>query len=135
MAIRRNTATFPIREFYYITASDTLEAVNALVTDINRYLALFTVGAPVNSSTLALLPLAAIDGTKWWVTDGQKVSELPGAGTGIWVRASAGAWRTMSTDAPVALLTPPVPAGSAILTESGGAILSEDGTTKILTET
>jgi hypothetical protein len=134
MAIRRNTATSPIREFYYITGADTLEAINALVTDINRYLALFITGAPANSSTLALLPLAAVDGTKWWVTDGQKVSEGVGTGTGIWVRASAGAWRTMSTDAPVALLTPPVVAGAAIDTESGVAILGEDGT-KILTET
>ena len=97
----RSTVGFPIRLFLDIPSADTLDSVCALITDANKYLGLFVTGAPANQSTFALLPAVATEGAQWYVTNGRKIGEGPGAGTGVQVYYSVGAWRVKSTDAPV----------------------------------
>lgn len=52
------------------------------------------------SYTRANLPAARV-GAIAWCSDGRKVGEGPGAGTGVPVYCTPGNWRTFSTDAPV----------------------------------
>ncbi len=56
------------------------------------------------SYTVAGLPLSSIslEGMLAYATNGRKVGQGPGAGTGVPVYFSNGAWRVYSTDAPVA---------------------------------
>lgn len=51
----------------------------------------------------AKLPTAALAGDMAYCTDGRKVGEGAGAGTGVPVYFSNTAWRVYSTDAPVAI--------------------------------
>jgi hypothetical protein len=97
----RSKVSSPINEFVDIPSNDTLDAVNALVNDLNRYLAFFALGIPFNSSTVANLPSGVSEGTRWWALDGRKIGEGIGQGTGVEVYWSDGAWRVESTDAPV----------------------------------
>jgi hypothetical protein len=100
----RSSIGFPIRIFIDIPSMDVLEAVNALVNDVNMYLAPFASGGPPNTpnvTTVGGLPASASEGTIWFATDGRKIGEGPGAGTGVLVYRSAMAWRVTSTDAPV----------------------------------
>lgn len=48
-----------------------------------------------------LLPATALPGTTVYAVNGRKVGEGPGAGTGVPVYFSTGAWRVASTDLPV----------------------------------
>jgi predicted nuclease with RNAse H fold len=52
------------------------------------------------STTVALLP-AGTEGLRGFATNGRKISELTGSGSGVPVYYSAGLWRCVSTDAPV----------------------------------
>ena len=54
------------------------------------------------SFTVAGLPAATSDGRLAYASNGRKVGQGVGAGTGVVVYFSAGAWRVFSTDAPVA---------------------------------
>lgn len=56
-----------------------------------------------NQYTVAALPVApqAIEGMQAYATNGRKVGEGVGAGTGVPVYYSALAWRVFSTDAAV----------------------------------
>lgn len=58
-------------------------------------------GGSIASSTFALLPATADPGTIRYVSNGLKVGELPGNGTGVDVYFSNGAWRVFSDDQPV----------------------------------
>jgi hypothetical protein len=55
------------------------------------------------SYTVANLPTDASEGTIAFATNGRKVGQGAGAGTGVPVYFSAGAWRVFSTDSPVAV--------------------------------
>lgn len=57
--------------------------------------------ATLGAFTVALLPVGS-EGARAWASNGRKVGEGPGAGTGVPVYWSAGSWRVYSTDAPVA---------------------------------
>lgn len=92
---------FPIRVFVDIPSSDTLDAFTALINDVNRYLALFAAGTPANYALVSMLPVTAPEGTLWYATNGRKIGEGAGFGTGVWVNFSNGSWRVLSTDAPV----------------------------------
>ncbi|RQS79736.1 hypothetical protein [Burkholderia seminalis] len=50
---------------------------------------------------VASLPSGALEGQKAWAKNGRKVGEGAGAGTGVPVYWSNGAWRVYSTDAAV----------------------------------
>ena len=52
------------------------------------------------SYTVALLP-AGVEGNTAYATNGRKVSEAAGHGTGVYVYYSNGAWRVLTTDQPV----------------------------------
>ena len=52
--------------------------------------------------TVATLPVGYAEGTISYASDGRKVGETPGSGTGVPVYFSNGSWRVFSTDAPVA---------------------------------
>lgn len=54
------------------------------------------------SYTVANLPTGVEEGTIAFATNGRKVGQGAGAGTGVPVYYSAGNWRVFSTDAPVA---------------------------------
>jgi hypothetical protein len=97
----RSAVSFPIRVFIDIPSADVVDSINALVNDVNKYLYQFAGGLPPNVSTVANLPASAPEGTEWWASDGRKVAEGVGAGTGVEVYWSNGAWRVFSTDAPV----------------------------------
>lgn len=51
--------------------------------------------------TVATLPASSTEGTFAFVSNGRKLGELAGAGTGVPVYFSNGAWRVFSTDAAV----------------------------------
>jgi hypothetical protein len=61
--------------------------------------AAFVAGAGI-STTVSLLP-AGTEGLRAFATNGRKISEGPGSGSGVPVYYSAGFWRATSTDAPV----------------------------------
>lgn len=92
---------FPIRVFLDIPSADTLDAFTLLINDVNKYAGFVATGSPANVSTVAALPASAAEGTSWWASNGRKVYEGPGVGTGVPVYFSAGSWRVESTDAPV----------------------------------
>ena len=98
---RSTNIGFPIRVFLDIPSADTLDAFTALINDVNRYLAQFAGGLPPNISTFAALPASGVEGQTWYVSNGRKIGEGPGAGTGVEVYWSVSAWRVKSTDAPV----------------------------------
>ena len=50
--------------------------------------------------TVALLP-SGVEGSTAYATNGRKVSEGAGLGTGVYVYYSLGAWRVLTTDQPV----------------------------------
>jgi hypothetical protein len=99
---RSTNVGFPIRVFLDIPSSDTLEAFTALINDVNRYLGQITTGLPQVKDTVAnLTTLLTTEGAGGFATNGRKIGEGPGSGTGVPVYFSAGALRVESTDAPV----------------------------------
>lgn len=95
---------FPIRVFLDIPSSDTLDAFTALINDLNAYLSAFASGLPpsnLKGTVASLTPLLITEGAAGFATNGRKVGEGGGAGTGVEVYFSAGALRVKSTDAPV----------------------------------
>jgi hypothetical protein len=92
---------FPIRVFVDIPSADTLDAFTALINDVNLYLQQFAGGLQPNVSTVAALPASAPEGATWYASNGRKIGEGPGSGTGVEVYWSLASWRVKSTDAPV----------------------------------
>jgi len=70
-------------------------------TAVNALIALFAGGMLLNSYVVASLP-AGTEGALAYATNGRKVGEGAGAGTGVPVYWSTGSWRVYSTDATVA---------------------------------
>jgi hypothetical protein len=59
-------------------------------------------GGGISTTVAALNALPGlIEGLPGWATNGRKIGEGPGSGTGVAVRYSLGSWRCVSTDAPV----------------------------------
>jgi hypothetical protein len=101
----RKTYFEPIREFISVSADQTTDAFNALIRDANAAILAAGGGAPgtdnfVGTFTVAGLP-AGTEGQTAHASNGRKIGEGAGAGTGVPVYFSAAAWRVMSTDAPV----------------------------------
>lgn len=55
----------------------------------------------LGSFTVATLPASPAEGSRAYATNGRKIGENPGSGTGVWVYYSNASWRVFSTDAPV----------------------------------
>lgn len=99
---RSKTSGSPIRIFLEIPSQDTLDAVNAFVWDTNKYLSGYVAGLPANVGTGAALALVLTsEGQTGFATNGCKVGEASGAGTGVEVYFSLGQLRVKSTDAPL----------------------------------
>jgi len=98
----RVPVTAPIKLFTGVTPAEINEALNELINDINAALAISGSGggAAYQSFTVAGLAGAPTDEIVM-ATNGRKIGEGAGLGTGVLVYFSAGAWRTLSTDAPV----------------------------------
>lgn len=58
-------------------------------------------GSPPPRANRGQLPQADREGAQRWIADGRKIGEGAGQGTGVLAYFSQGAWRCMSTDAPV----------------------------------
>jgi hypothetical protein len=99
---RSTNVGFPIRVFLDIPSADTLDAFSALINDVNFYLGQFATGLPPVKDTVANLNTKLVtEGAEGFATNGRKIGEGPGAGTGVMVYFSAGSLRVLSTDAPV----------------------------------
>jgi hypothetical protein len=85
-----------------ITADRTLIVINDLVNKINAANAAIAGGfiASAGSFTVAALP-AGVESQFAYASNGRKIGEGPGAGTGLWVYFSLSQWRVVNTDAPV----------------------------------
>lgn len=77
----------------------------ALTAAANAIAAAAAAAAAVSGSgiitTVALLP-AGTEGLRAFATNGRKIGEGPGSGSGVPVYYSAGQWRVVSSDQPVA---------------------------------
>ena len=102
--IPRYTVMPPIQNFLVVSASDVTDAFNLLVDDVNvnfgPVLYTGTGVATFPSYPIAALP-AGYEGQSAFATNGRKIGEAAGAGTGVPVYFSHGIWRVFSTDAPV----------------------------------
>ena len=85
-----------------IAVTQIVESLNSLIRDLNSRLTGLATQAYVGVYTVAGLP-AGVDGLGLlaYASDGLKVGELTGAGTGTMVYYSGGYWRTFSSDQPV----------------------------------
>ncbi len=79
----------------------TIAVQDASAVDITGGAAAFTGPVFTSAATVAALPVGA-EGQLAYASDGRKVGEGPGAGTGVPVYFSAGSWRVFSTDLAVA---------------------------------
>ena len=99
------TAWFsPIKQFVQVQPDMVTDALNALINDVNAaFLALVVGGSNyVGAFTVAGLPAAPTAGSVAYATNGLKIGEATGFGTGVLAYYSAAGWRVLSTDAPVA---------------------------------
>lgn len=106
--VRSKNIGHPIRVFKDIPAADLLEAVNALINDLNSQLANLSTAPnpepvpnsppPLATTTLAGLALILTEGQIGYATDGRKVGEGPGAGTGVPVYMLGGKIRERSPE-------------------------------------
>jgi len=82
--------------------ADTTTAINAAASALaSAAAAAASAGGGGISRTVALLPPSPGEGIPAWATNGRKIGEGVGVGTGVAVRYSAGFWRNVSNDAPV----------------------------------
>jgi hypothetical protein len=98
----RTSISPPIRQFLFVDSPSVTDAFNELVNDVNGGLA--TVTPPVTDygiKTVATLPASPAEFSRAVASDGRKIGEGPGAGSGVNVYYSLGQWRVYSTDAPV----------------------------------
>ena len=94
--------SFPIRQFKRVETARLVDALNTLINDVNAAVLSqgISSGGLLNSFTVATLP-AALDGTIAFASNGRKIGEGAGAGTGVVVYSSAGTWRVVSLDSPI----------------------------------
>lgn len=83
--------------------SETIALGAAAAAQASANAAAASVGGGGISTSVAGLSLISSpgEGTPAWATNGLKIGESTGSGTGCAVRYSAGFWRCVSTDAPV----------------------------------
>lgn len=83
--------------------SETIALGAAAAAQASANAAAASVGGGGISTTVAGLALVVspTEGLPAWATNGLKIGETTGSGTGCAVRYSAGFWRCVSTDAPV----------------------------------
>lgn len=96
----RDKVTFPIKLFTNVTGGEITDALNELINDVNAVISGVVLGATLNSYTVANLGTAPTNQIVM-ATNGRKIGEGAGLGTGVPVYFSLGAWRVFSTDAPV----------------------------------
>lgn len=104
MSGSQRTAWFnPIRQFIFVDPSVPVDALNALINDLNAaYNVLGVSGSNYKGVfTVATLPVSPTDGSSAFASDGRKVAEGAGSGTGVLVYYSDSSWRVFSSDAPV----------------------------------
>ena len=70
--------------------------------DVDAIVAAHTATGRITVGPVASLATGLGEGEDGYATDGRKVGEGPGAGTGVPIYWSTGAWRVYSTDSPVA---------------------------------
>jgi hypothetical protein len=94
--------TIPIKLFIRIETARITDAINTLIVDINAALASITAGGTpdIGSYTVADLPVSAVVGTRAYASNGRKIGEGAGDGTGVPVYYSDGTWRS-ALDSPV----------------------------------
>lgn len=96
-------SVYPIAQFKRAASSELLDLLNILVRNVNQAIGSLIVGqgAPfVGAYSVGTLPTPS-GFTFGYATDGLKIGELTGHGTGVPVYYSNGAWRNISDDAPV----------------------------------
>lgn len=98
--------TIPAIDYFSgVEPSEVTLAMNQLIRSINAgFLILGGQILPPNYLgvyTVALLPVAPATGATAFASNGRKISETAGNGTGVLVYYSAGSWRDLSTDANV----------------------------------
>lgn len=86
--------------FIDLPITELLERLNLLIIDINAEIAALNV-AQLNSYSVASLPSSPSSAAIAFATNGRKVGEGSGSGTGVPVYYSLGQWRTFSDDSPV----------------------------------
>ena len=96
----------PIKQFIQVPASELTDALNILINEVNVLLALVGGGQAnyLGTFTVAGLPAAPAFGVgaMAFASNGRKVAEGAGSGTGVEVYYSGGGiWRVLSSDAPV----------------------------------
>lgn len=98
----RSNVSFPIQVFVEIPVSSMLDAINELVFDTNKYITALSAALPAVKGTVSQLTgVLTLEGQSGFATDGLKIGETTGTGTGVYVYYSQGSLRTFSTDAPV----------------------------------
>jgi hypothetical protein len=89
--------------FLVVPPDEITNAANQLIDDINAAIVLVVAAAsptPFASYAYASLP-AGSEGKTAYCTNGRKIGEGGGSGTGIPVYYSQSSWRTFSSDQPV----------------------------------
>jgi hypothetical protein len=90
-----------IRQFSFVDSPSVTDAFNELVNDINGSFATSNPIIDYGIKTVATLPASPAEFSRAVASDGRKIGEGPGAGSGVNVYYSLGQWRVYSTDAPV----------------------------------
>jgi hypothetical protein len=101
----RSSATTPVQQFTNINNAEIVNDINELINDLNGQFVAFFAGSPTTfpTYTVALLPAAGGLTGYAFATDGRKIGEGSGSGTGVPVYYSSAqtAWLTFSLDQPV----------------------------------
>ncbi len=90
--------------FIDLPITELLERLNLLIIDINAEIAALNNtanAAQLNTYSVSGLPSSPSMGAIAFATDGRKIGEGTGSGTGVPVYYSLGQWRTFSDDSPV----------------------------------
>lgn len=89
--------------FTSISPPEIVQAFNELIEEINVLFSAIVSNSSnfIGYFAVSALPASPTQGAMAYATNGRKVSETTGNGTGVLVYFSAGSWRDMSTDANV----------------------------------
>ena len=93
----------PIQQFVLVDPSMITDALNVLIADLNAaYNVLGVSGSNyLGAFAYASLPVAPTAGSSAYCSNGRKVAEGAGSGTGVLCYYSLGAWRVFFDDSPV----------------------------------
>jgi hypothetical protein len=93
----------PVQQFVQVQADQITDALNALINDFNAAVNVLGVSGSnyLGAFAYASLPASPTVGSTAYCTNGRKVAEGGGSGTGVLVYYSNSAWRVFSSDAPV----------------------------------